>query len=154
MATKALHAGLVRIGIAAILVGAMLWHSAPAAQAVTYEYKVAVDADRNWWDCKGKDTVLTGGVRVCFAPNGDWFYVTDELRDGKSAGVVWRNPASGRRGICRNQSGNGSPLFCDYNFPENTTIHYYAAKCNGNTRDCRLVDSWVTDSDELSRSTS
>lgn len=145
---------LTKIGLMVTFIAALLWHIALPAHAVTYEYKVAVEADKDWWDCPGRNTVVTAGVRTCFWSNGDWFHVSDEAQDGESAGVVWRNPASGRRGICRNSSGIGGTRFCNYDFPENTTIYYYAARCNGSRDDCRLVSSWVGDSDEIGRSTS
>ena len=64
-------------------------------------------------------TAVVGMVRL----DGDYLYVRDNCRDGKSAILQWRVANSpDRRWNCRNSRGYMTVVRCNFDWPENTGI--------------------------------
>lgn len=55
--------------------------------------------------------------------DGDYLYVRDECKDGKSAILEWRLVSdTSRRWICRNSHGYGTVVRCNFDWPETSGI--------------------------------
>lgn len=105
-------------------------------------------------DCYDGNQIGPWYRAVCFKEAGDYF-VLRHVPTGVDywAGVIWRAPASAKKGICR-WEGNGDAA-CNYQFYENSMVYYRAAECwrhrNGHRVDCTNVKNWFARSDEVAR---
>lgn len=80
--------------------------------------------------CGGTDA--KGGVKY----SGDFVYVYDSCRDGRSAVVlvhVIQGSHNGDKRICRNSRGYGTWVRCNWNWPESPTKQLLAGVYSGNT---------------------
>lgn len=122
---------------------------AAPAQAVTVEYNVAVSSSLS---CS--IVLQKSWGSGCYRQNGDYFWVTDDSRDGYSTGVIWRHPSSGREGICHNKAGQaGGVRTCNKDFPENTKIRWRIARCDADSYTCKHPGHWRTTSGVIEETT-
>jgi hypothetical protein len=70
-----------------------------------------------------------GGGEMYFCRDGDIFHLWDLNSDGKSVGARWTT-SNGHSGLCRWAGGAGSAGDCNYDFPENVTVTFWAGLCN------------------------
>lgn len=75
--------------------------------------------------CQGNH-VENDNVKVCFHPDGEWLYVKDVAKDGRSA----YGQIASRDRHCRNPYGRGTWVKCNYSFREGTPVSF-----RGYTRD-------------------
>ncbi len=61
-------------------------------------------------------------VKVCYQATGDYLYVKDDAKDGRSAYGSFTWPDN--KDTCRNPYGNGTWVRCNYDLPENMRIMY------------------------------
>lgn len=88
-------------------------------------------------------------MRACFDGQKEAFDIWDDAADGYSVGVIWRNPASGRTGICRHKAGVNTAGFCDKNFTDQTKVYFYMGRCDETpTRNCQSASDYVNDTTE------
>lgn len=83
--------------------------------------------------CKSGGTTES---RVVVKPYGDYVFVKDTCRDGRSAVALISGKASDghfHKRICRNARGVGKWVRCNYNWPENRTKNIVAGVYNGST---------------------
>lgn len=81
--------------------------------------------------CTSGATVSTAALRE----DGDYIYVRDDCADGRSAVARFKpmNSSVTDTRICRNSSGKGTWVRCDFNWPENIDACFAAGVYNGDT---------------------
>lgn len=106
--------------------------SSPAQATTSWSTGVSVSAIPGWK--KGYPAVQgwVGGCSSATGPVatvgvvklvGDYLYVRDECRDGRSAILEWRSAEdTSRRWICRNNKGYRTVVRCNFDWPETTGI--------------------------------
>lgn len=62
---------------------------------------------------------------------GDYIYVMDRKRDGRSAVGFWHDTDGDRAGVCRNIHGAGTTIRCNKNFPENHVFAMHIGTARG-----------------------
>ncbi|MFD9396536.1 hypothetical protein ACFWBB_39100 [Streptomyces sp. NPDC060000] len=116
--------------------------SAPEAAALDYETDHAVYTTVNpdytadgWW-FQGAGSNGYGGGISAFNSNGDNWWVLDDLVDGKSVAVKWKNWRNGglyRQGVCINSHSAPSWAVCNKNFYEDSTLTAETCLYDGDT---------------------
>jgi hypothetical protein len=117
----------MRERIAAVLaslvlsLGVVLGLASPAAAATENDYAVDVD----WNDDHYKSCISTTYVEGCLQPNGDVFWVKDNVANGHEVWIEWEDLDSGRYGYCIDNLGKAKGwTACNKNFTEGHQIRW------------------------------
>ena len=110
--------------------------AAVPASADAYEWNIAQAGSYPG----GLRCVSTTGSRVCFEGEGDKIWVKDTKRDHYSALAKWRVPLERREGYCRNRLTAGYWGYCNKDFSEWASFHFWAARYDRDTN--RFLGPW------------
>ncbi|MFF0744988.1 hypothetical protein ACFYVL_31760 [Streptomyces sp. NPDC004111] len=104
------------------------------ASAAGAETERATETNRpnvQWTKC-----IATHGdndeYQACFAPEGDWFMISDGVSDGSSGVVDWQ--VGSRYGAIFNADGASSQRYKNKNFPESATVKFRVCKGHWSTK--------------------
>lgn len=113
-------------------VSAVVTLSSPAEAATSWSTGTQISALPGW---KSGYPAVEGWIEGCSSSTGpvatvgkvklagDYLYVRDECRDGRSAILEWRTVKdTSRRWICRNSKGYGTVVRCNFDWPETNGI--------------------------------
>jgi hypothetical protein len=121
----------------------------PAVAAITaeYDYVVEPEASQGPLYC-----TYVSGTEACFAQNGDYWRVYDELADGHSAAAEWENYVSAgtrepyelyRRGFCIQKNGYNHEGSCNKNYKEGSKIRFRACTYESATKSTYQCSAWT-----------
>ncbi|MET9671072.1 hypothetical protein ABZY19_38140 [Streptomyces sp. NPDC006475] len=108
----------IRTMVAAGATLAVLGVTAEAANAATTDTVTCGTVSAA--DPTDGDEIKLAGT-ACFHSDGDWFSVTDENSDGYHVEVHWQTNYD-RMGICKNSSGAGTKVTCNYDMREGASL--------------------------------
>jgi hypothetical protein len=108
----------IRTMVAAGATLAVLGTAAGTANAATIDTvtcgTVSAQDPTDGWEVKLAGT-------ACFHSDGDWFSLTDENSDGYHVEVHWQTNYD-RLGMCKNSSGAGTTVTCNYDMREGASL--------------------------------
>lgn len=124
--------------LAALVATGLMAIGAPTTAVAADDVKIGTRVAGPNGACADGQNANNSHVRVCFKAYGEKLYVKDKAQDGRSAYGRYEYPYNLK--TCRNRSGNGTWVVCDYSIPEGRQV-----KFRGYTRDNEGTFNWIRD---------